>query len=201
MTRRLAGLDADGWLAGARQVRSPFCNARPSGVAIELVVVHSISLPPGVFGGDQIERLFTGRLDPAAHPYFEALRGLEVSAHFLVHRDARLTQFVGCSQRAWHAGASRWRGSEGCNDFSVGIELEGLEGGSFEPAQYERLAQVLRAVARRHPIAEVLGHEHVAPGRKADPGPGFDWQRLAAACPARPDWFAQALRLSAGNSG
>ena len=143
-----------------------------------LVVVHSISLPPGQYGGDGVERLFTNRLDPDAHPYYAALRGLRVSAHFFVRRDGRTLQFVSCDQRAWHAGVSAWHGRENCNDWSIGIELEGLEGGDFEPAQYRQLAVLLRALAGRYPIVEAVGHEHVAPGRKADPGPGFDWAGL-----------------------
>lgn len=143
-----------------------------------LVVLHSISLPPGVYGGDAIERLFTNRLDCDEHPYYDTLRGLQVSAHFVVRRDGELQQFVSCDQRAWHAGRSVWRGRESCNDWSIGIELEGLEGHSFEMPQYRQLARLLRALVRHYPLAEVVGHEHVAPGRKADPGPGFDWLAL-----------------------
>jgi len=148
---------------------------------VTLVVVHSISLPPGEYGGDAIERLFTNRLDHAAHPYYEGLRGLEVSAHFVVRRDGEMLQFVSCDERAWHAGRSVWRGRENCNDWSIGIELEGLEGQSFEAAQYTRLARLMRALAARYPIEEAVGHQHVAPGRKGDPGPGFDWMRLRRA--------------------
>jgi len=150
-------------------------------VPIDLVVLHSISLPPGEYGGDAIERLFTNRLDWDAHPYFASIRGLEVSAHFVVRRDGRVVQFVDCGRRAWHAGASAWRGRESVNDFSIGIELEGLEGDAFEPAQYEALSSLCRAIARRHPIAAIAGHEHVAPGRKHDPGTAFEWPRLQAA--------------------
>ena len=125
------------------------------------------------------ERLFTNRLDWDAHPYYQGIRGLEVSAHFVVRRGGEVLQFAAVDARAWHAGRSVWRGREQCNDWSVGIELEGLEGERFEPAQYEALATLLRALARAWPITEVVGHEHVAPGRKADPGPGFDWPRLA----------------------
>jgi AmpD protein len=145
---------------------------------ISLVVLHSISLPPGVYGGDAIEQLFTNRLDWGAHPYYHGIRGLRVSAHFLVRRDGALLQFVSCEQRAWHAGRSAWRGREDCNRHSIGIELEGLEGNTFEPAQYMQLARLLRALAARYPIDEVVGHEDVAPGRKSDPGAGFDWLRL-----------------------
>ena len=143
------------------------------------MVVHSISLPPGEYGGPWIERLFTNRLDCDAHPYFERLRGLRVSAHFVVRRDGRLLQFVSCEDRAWHAGRSSWRERKECNDYSVGIELEGMEGGLFEAAQYRALARLLLALRRRYPIRAVVGHEHVAPARKQDPGPGFDWRRIA----------------------
>ena len=148
---------------------------------MSLAIVHSISLPPGEYGGDAIERLFTNRLDGSAHPYFETIRGLEVSAHFVIRRDGELLQFVSCDARAWHAGRSHWRGRENCNDWSIGIELEGLEGGHFEPAQYRQLARLLRVLSARYPIAEAVGHEHVAPGRKADPGAGFDWAGLQRA--------------------
>jgi AmpD protein len=159
-------------------VPSAHFGARPVGTKVTLVVLHSISLPPGVYGGDAIERLFTGRLDCDEHPYYDALRGLQVSAHFVVRRDGGLLQFVSCDERAWHAGRSVWRGRENCNDWSIGIELEGLEGQTFEAPQYLQLARLLRALARRYPLAEVVGHEHVAPGRKADPGAGFDWPAL-----------------------
>ena len=179
--RVTARLWHDGWLRSARRCESPNFGARPAGVLPELVVVHSISLPPGVYGGDAIERLFTNRLDWNAHPYYAQIRGLEVSSHFVVRRDGELLQFVSCDQRAWHAGASHWRGRDNCNDFSIGIELEGLEGSTFEPAQYETLLVLLKRVARRYRISGLAGHEHIAPGRKHDPGPGFDWHRVVAA--------------------
>ncbi len=169
-----------GWLDGARRVASPNFGPRPAGAAVTLALVHSISLPPGVYGGDAIERLFTNRLDWDAHPYFGLIRGLEVSSHFVLRRDGEAVQFVGCDDRAWHAGRSCWRGQDGCNDYAVGIELEGLEGDTFEDAQYDALAGLLAALRARYPIAGVAGHEHVAPGRKCDPGPGFDWPRLRA---------------------
>ena len=168
----------DGWLDSARRCESPNFGARPDGVAIDLALIHSISLPPGEYGGDAIERLFTNRLDWAAHAYYEQIRGLEVSAHFLIRRDGELLQFVSCGERAWHAGRSSWQGRENCNDFSIGIELEGLEGDRFEAEQYTALAALLQILARQYPLQGVVGHEHVAPGRKIDPGPGFDWQRL-----------------------
>ena len=170
----------DGWLASARHCPSPNFGPRPEGVAIDLVVVHSISLPPGEYGGDAIERLFTNRLDWDAHPYYGQIRGLEVSAHFVIRRDAELLQFVACADRAWHAGTSSWRGRANCNDYAIGIELEGLEGETFEPAQYVALATLLRDIARAYPVRAVVGHEHIAPGRKFDPGAGFDWARLRA---------------------
>jgi len=168
-----------GWWRAARRVRSPNFDARPPGSAVTLAVVHSISLPPGRYGGDAVQRLFTNRLDIGDDPYYAQLEGLQVSSHFFVRREGATIQFVSCDQRAWHAGASCWRGRERCNDWSVGIELEGLEGGRFEPAQYRALARLLRALARRYPIGEVVGHEHVAPGRKRDPGQRFDWRGLA----------------------
>ena len=146
---------------------------------VDLALVHSISLPPGEYGGDAIERLFTNQLDWQAHPYYQQIAGLEVSAHFLIRRDGELLQFVSCDARAWHAGASSWRGRSDCNDFSIGIELEGLEGETFDSPQYIALAVLLGALRLHYPIAAVVGHEHVAPGRKKDPGPGFDWKRLA----------------------
>ena len=167
-----------GWLRDARRVASPNFGPRPAGLSIDLVVVHSISLPPGEYGGDAIERLFTNRLDGGAHPSFVTVAGLRVSAHFLVRRNGALLQFVSCDKRAWHAGVSSWRGRADCNDFSIGIELEGLEGERFETAQYERLATTLSSVVARYPVHAVTSHEHVAPGRKKDPGAGFDWSDL-----------------------
>ena len=167
-----------GWLDEARACPSPNFGPRPAGVDIDLALIHSISLPPGIYGGDEIERLFTNRLDWEAHPYFQQIRGLEVSSHFVLRRDGELLQFVSCEDRAWHAGRSVWRGRENCNDYSIGIELEGLEGEQFEPAQYDALTVLLQRLACDYPLQWVVGHEHVAPGRKQDPGPGFDWARL-----------------------
>lgn len=168
----------DGWHAAARQVPSPNFGPRPVGEPISLAVLHSISLPPGQYGGPQVEQFFTNQLDWDAHPYFDGIRGLQVSAHFVVRRDGGILQFVSVLDRAWHAGRSAWKGRENCNDYSVGIEMEGLEGETFEAPQYASVATLLRDCAAMWPIAEVVGHEHVAPGRKADPGPGFDWARL-----------------------
>jgi N-acetyl-anhydromuramoyl-L-alanine amidase len=167
-----------GWWRAARRIDSPHVGPRPPGAVVDLVVMHSISLPPGHYGGDAIKQLFTGRLDWDAHPYFAQIRGLEVSAHFVVRRHGELLQFVSCDERAWHAGRSHWQGRDNCNDFSIGIELEGLEGDTFEPAQYDTASALLRAIAGRYPVRHVVGHEHVAPGRKMDPGPGFDWDLL-----------------------
>ena len=168
----------DGWYRFARHLPSPNFGPRPQGAQIDLIVLHSISLPPGRYGGDEVQRLFTNQLDWDADPYFQKIRGIEVSAHFYVRRGGEVWQFVDCDARAWHAGASSWRGRDNCNDDSIGIELEGLEGESFEAAQYEALASLLPAIAQRYAIAFVAGHEHIAPGRKIDPGPGFDWARL-----------------------
>jgi AmpD protein len=168
----------EGWWSAAKHVESPNHDARPDHALVSLAVIHSISLPPGEYGGDAIERLFTNRLDWNAHPYYEKIRGLRVSSHFLVRRDGELLQFVSCDRRAWHAGRSSWRGREECNDYSVGVELEGLEGEFFEDVQYRTLARVLCGLAERYPVTEAAGHEHVAPGRKIDPGSGFDWHAL-----------------------
>ena len=167
-----------GWLRSARPCPSPNVGPRPINACIDLIVLHSISLPPGQYGGPEVEQLFTNRLDWQAHPYFEQIRGIEVSAHFFIRRDGELVQFVDADARAWHAGASQWRGRGNCNDDSIGIELEGLEGERFEPAQYAALAHLCRLIAQRYPVAHIAGHEHIAPGRKQDPGPGFDWERL-----------------------
>jgi AmpD protein len=167
-----------GWWEAATRRESPNQGARPEGTEVSLALIHSISLPPGVYGGDAVERLFTNRLDWNAHPYYAQIRGLQVSAHFFVRRSGELLQFVSCDRRAWHAGVSAWRGRAGCNDYSIGIELEGLEGDGFDAVQYAVLARLLEAIAARYPIRHVAGHEHVAPGRKLDPGPGFDWDAL-----------------------
>ena len=147
--------------------------------------MHSISLPPGVYGGDSVERFFTNQLDLSAHSYFEQIGALRVSTHFFIRRCGQVLQFVSCDQRAWHAGTSHWRGRDNCNDWSIGIELEGLEGERFERAQYRALIRVLNALRARYPLSEVVGHEHVAPGRKADPGARFEWPRLARALRGR----------------
>lgn len=170
-----------GWWSGARRRSSPNVGPRPPGTRVCLLLIHSISLPPGSYGGDAIERLFTNRLDWDAHPYFGEIRGATVSAHFLIRRDGALIQFVSCDERAWHAGVSAWRGRENVNDFSIGVELEGLEGNTFEVAQYATLVRLARHLRSRYPIEAVVGHEHVAPGRKRDPGAAFDWAVVAEA--------------------
>jgi len=162
----------------ARWVASPNFGLRPEGVDPSLLVIHSISLPPGQYGGPEVVQLFTNTLDWDAHPYFQTIRGLQVSAHFFIRRTGEVVQFVDCNQRAWHAGASSWQGRPNCNDYAIGIELEGLEGDLFEPAQYQALASLCLNLASHYPIAHVVGHEHIAPGRKQDPGPGFDWGQL-----------------------
>jgi AmpD protein len=174
---------ATGLLSGVRQVLSTHFDARPAGVALELIVVHGISLPPGDFGGPWIEQLFAGSLDCTAHPYFGQLAGERVSAHVLLRRDGTAVQFVPFSQRAWHAGVSSWRGRSACNDFSVGIELEGTDQLPYEPAQYRSLAALIRSLRRVYPSLEpdgLAGHADIAPGRKTDPGDAFDWSGLAA---------------------
>ncbi|MFM1906348.1 MAG: hypothetical protein RLZZ591_25 [Pseudomonadota bacterium] len=169
---------AQGWYGLAKHLPSPNFGKRPAGSSLDLILLHSISLPPGVFGGNAVERLFTNRLDWDEHPYFATIRGLEVSSHFFIGRDGRLTQFVSCDDRAWHAGRSSYLGRENCNDYSIGIELEGLEGGLFEDAQYRTLTPLCVALRKHYGTPLIAGHEHVAPGRKADPGPGFDWSLL-----------------------
>lgn len=168
----------DGWYRAARCVPSPNFGPRPVNATVDLLVIHSISLPPGQYGGDSIERLFTNDLDWFAHPYFESIRGMQVSSHFVVRRDGELIQFVSCDQRAWHAGVSQYRGRNQCNDDSIGIELEGLEGSTFECFQYDSLIRLCEALIERYSIQHVAGHEHIAPGRKGDPGIGFDWPQL-----------------------
>jgi N-acetyl-anhydromuramoyl-L-alanine amidase len=173
---------ATGLLAAARQVPSPNQNARPRGMAPELIVLHGISLPPGEFGGPWIDRLFTNTLDPAAHPFFARVAALKVSAHLLIRRDGELVQYVPFHRRAWHAGVSSWQGRENCNDFSIGIELEGTDRGGYTTAQYRRTAVAIRALCRAYPTLSherLAAHSDIAPGRKTDPGPSFDWARLA----------------------
>jgi N-acetyl-anhydromuramoyl-L-alanine amidase len=181
----VAGPFDGGWYRAARRVPSPNQDPRPPGVAIDLLVIHHISLPPGRFGGDAIERLFTNRLDCTSHPYYAQLEGVQVSAHFLVRRRGELLQFVDCEARAWHAGASEFAGRARCNDFSIGVELEGDGEHPFTAAQYRVLARLTAALCRRYPLRHVAGHSDIAPGRKADPGPTFDWDRYLGAVDPR----------------
>jgi len=168
----------DGWYRFAHRLPSPNFGARPEAAAVDLIVIHSISLPPGQYGGNEVQALFTNTLDWEAHPYFQTIRGMEVSSHFYIRRNGDLWQFVSCDDRAWHAGKSCYRGRDNCNDDSIGVELEGLEGESFEAAQYETLTNLCAAIPLRYEVQHIAGHEHIAPGRKIDPGPGFDWARL-----------------------
>lgn len=195
-------LTPDGIVQGARFVASPNCDERPAGCAIELLVIHYVSLPPGEFGGPGIEALFTNRLDPGAHPFFATVARMKVSAHFLVRRDGELIQFVPCSKRAWHAGESQWKGRARCNDFSIGIEMEGSGEVPFTDAQYLRLAELTRALQSRYPIAGLAGHSDIAPGRKSDPGPHFDWGRYRAMvdAPGRRAGRSQTAPRSAGTA-
>ena len=171
-------IDADGLLLEARQIPSPNFDERTPGLPIELVDIHNISLPPGQFGGNGVTELFTNRLDPEQHPYYREIYQLRVSSHFFIRRDGELIQFVSCLKRAWHAGVSQWQGRERCNDFSIGIELEGDDDSPFEEAQYVVLGRLLDALKATYPIAGVTGHSDIAPGRKTDPGPFFDWARV-----------------------
>jgi N-acetyl-anhydromuramoyl-L-alanine amidase len=170
-------IDADGWLRGVRQKRSPNCDGRPPATNIDLLVIHNISLPPGEFGGNAVVQLFTNTLDIKAHPYYAQLGDLKVSAHFLIRRSGEIIQFVPCAKRAWHAGISQWRGRERCNDFSIGIELEGADDEVFTEMQYVSLVRLTRRLQRAYPIRDIVGHSDIAPGRKTDPGPYFDWSR------------------------
>jgi AmpD protein len=172
-------IDAAGWYAPARRIDSPNCDARPSESGITLLVVHNISLPPGEFGGPGVEQLFTNHLNPGVHPYFATISALRVSSHFFIRRDGELIQFVPCTKRAWHAGASSWRGRERCNDFSLGVELEGSDDQPFTDAQYARLNDLIQSLRATYPmLTDLAGHADIAPGRKSDPGPYFDWKRV-----------------------
>ncbi len=171
----------DAWLVEARRLLSPNCDARPTGCEPALIVVHAISLPPGEYGGPWIDDFFCNRLDISAHPWFAEIEGVQVSAHLLIRRDGELVQYVPFTQRAWHAGASCYRERSACNDFAIGIELEGCDADSFEDIQYRQLADVIRLLREQYPgigARDLVGHSDIAPGRKTDPGPGFDWSRL-----------------------
>jgi len=176
-------LDAEGWLSGVKRIDSPNHDARPTGAAISLIVIHAISLPPGQFSGNAVTELFTNRLDPQAHPYFANIASHRVSAHFYIRRDGEIIQCVPCGRRAWHAGTSCWQGRERCNDFSLGIELEGDDLTEFAPPQYQALTSMLLLLRQYFPIENIAGHADIAPGRKTDPGPYFDWTRIAPVLP------------------
>ena len=174
----------DGWLTCARRVPSPNVNARPPGSLVDLIVIHNISLPPGCFGGDHVTELFCNTLDSNAHPYFAEIAELRVSAHFFIDRQGAISQFVSTQERAWHAGVSSWCGRDNCNDFSIGIELEGTDYSPYTAQQYQQLAQLIQCLRREYPriaTSAIVGHSDIAPGRKTDPGPAFDWQRLQRA--------------------
>lgn len=177
-------IDEAGWLhcdlPGFRRVASPNHDARPPAMPIELLVIHNISLPPDQFGGPGVEQLFTNSLDPAEHPYYAEIQGMKVSSHFFIRRDGSLIQFVSCLERAWHAGASQWQGRERCNDFALGVELEGCDTLPFEDVQYAVLNQLSAVLQAAYPLQGVVGHSDIAPGRKTDPGPCFNWARLSA---------------------
>ncbi len=175
---------ADGWLQPARRVPSPNQDDRPAATDISLIVIHAISLPPGQFGGPAIDDFFTNRLDVSAHPYFQEIQSLRVSAHLLIRRDGQVVQYVAFDKRAWHAGVSRYQGRERCNDFSIGIELEGSDEAPFAESQYQTLNALIPLLRQHYPHIDaqaIAGHCHVAPGRKTDPGPHFDWSRLGLA--------------------
>lgn len=171
-----------GWVSGMRRFVSPNCDSRPAGTAIDLLVIHNISLPPGKFGGQAVAQLFTNTLDTDAHPFYAQLNGVRVSAHFLIQRTGEIIQFVPCGKRAWHAGASAWHGRTACNDFSIGVELEGTDFLPFSDQQYAALIRLTRVLKRAYPVRDTVGHSDIAPGRKTDPGHEFDWSRYLAAC-------------------
>lgn len=185
---------SQGWYRLATHMPSPNFGCRPTHALIDLIVLHAISLPPGQYGGREVQQLFTNQLDWHAHPYFQEIKDLKVSSHFFIRRDGSLWQFVSCDDRAWHAGTSRYRGRDNCNDDSIGIELEGLAGAPFEALQYDTLNTLCKAVMHKYPIAHIAGHEHIAPRRKADPGSGFDWSQLQNGLQLDPRYFPEQTR-------
>ncbi|HUX90274.1 MAG TPA: 1,6-anhydro-N-acetylmuramyl-L-alanine amidase AmpD [Gallionellaceae bacterium] len=174
-------IDTNGWLSGVRRIASPNYDRRPPGTKIDLLVIHNISLPPDQFGSLSIVKFFTNQLDVDEHPYYAQLKGVKVSSHFLIRRDGQIVQFVPCRGRAWHAGVSDWQGRARCNDFSLGVELEGSDFVPFTDLQYSALARLTRRLQRAYPIRSIAGHSDIAPVRKTDPGPYFDWPRYQAA--------------------
>ena len=191
-------IDAIGLLDTAQFIASSNCDKRPIGTDISLLVIHNISLPPNEFGGDGVIELFTNQIDPQAHPYYQSLRELKVSAHFFIRRDGTTIQFVSCNDRAWHAGVSRWRDKEQCNDYSIGIELEGSDITPFTDAQYTTLITLTQCLCSHYPIKHIAGHSDIAPDRKTDPGPWFDWQRYTTGI-NRGDLFHAAGHVSIGH--
>ena len=181
-TRELINLqyiiDADGFVEAATQIASPNYDQRPENISIDLIVIHNISLPPNIYGGSGVVQLFTNQLNPNEHPYYAEIYTRKVSSHFFIQRNGELMQFVSCLQRAWHAGVSSWNNRERCNDFSVGIELEGSDSEAFEAAQYVTLNKLIGCLKSNYPIQHIVGHSDIAPGRKTDPGPCFDWKKL-----------------------
>ena len=171
-------INKKGFLNIATQIASPNYDARPENAVINMVVIHNISLPPNQFGGNGILQLFTNQLDPNEHPYYAEIHKFKVSAHFLIRRDGEIIQFVSCLERAWHAGISSWQGHERCNDFSIGIELEGNDFEAFEPKQYLVLLGLVKQLKKTYPIEHIVGHSDISPGRKTDPGPYFDWSQI-----------------------
>ena len=171
-------IDQKGYLNKAKQVNSPNFDARPDNYAIDMIVIHNISLPPNQYGGNGIMELFTNQLDPNEHPYYAEIHTRKVSSHFLIRRDGEIIQFVSCLNRAWHAGVSKWQNRERCNDFSVGIELEGSDFETFELEQYETLNNLIEILQKSYPIQHIAGHSDIAPGRKTDPGPYFEWAQI-----------------------
>ena len=194
-TTSVAAKWADGWYLPAHRLASPNFGPRPGAHPIDLLVLHSISLPPGDYANRHVQDLFTNQLDWELHPYFKKIEGLEVSSHFFIERSGQLWQFVSCDDRAWHAGVSSYRGRDNCNDDSIGIELQGLEGDAFEPAQYTALVGLCLDIAQHYPIHHIAGHEHIAPKRKADPGAGFDWTFLQQHLPLNSQCFPVDVRL------
>jgi N-acetyl-anhydromuramoyl-L-alanine amidase len=168
-------IDHMGWVSGVRRIVSPNQDVRPSGTAVELLVIHNISLPPNEFGGEAITQLFCNTLNTDAHPYYVQLKGVKVSAHFLIRRSGEIIQYVACRKRAWHAGTSIWRERTACNNFSIGVELEGCDTIAFSDRQYAALVKLTRRLKRAYPIRDIVGHSDVATGRKTDPGSCFDW--------------------------
>jgi N-acetyl-anhydromuramoyl-L-alanine amidase len=171
-------INQKGFLKTAKQIASPNMDARPSECAIDMIVIHNISLPPNQYGGEGVIQLFTNQLNPNEHPYYAEIYTRKVSAHFFIRRDGELIQFVSCLNRAWHAGVSAWQGRERCNDFSIGIELEGSDFEAFEPKQYQTLIMLIQQLKMTYPIQSIVGHSDIAPDRKTDPGPYFDWSQL-----------------------